>query len=552
MFKIQFKILLTVMFLIIIIIGATTTILITRETKTLTNEMKKRGVFIARSLSKSGAEHISSGNFSNLKYLIREIMDDFKDDIAFILILDTEGKTMVANEEFRSLENYQFNEVNEIYKKYKSKEYKYEPYRIQKEIIEISYANIKDMGIKFNGKDIKVLDFVFPIYFYEKMVGYTKLGLSLKPLNDAIFNKTLTASAIGFFSLILGAVFAIVISIFITKPIEFLVYGSNQLAKHNFKHKVNIKTNDEFQNLAETFNQMSEEIKIYSEDLERLVQERTEELSIANKELLLKNDKIHNELAMAQKIQEAIIPKELPSSRSINLCGIYVPMEDLGGDYYDVFNIDDRYIALVIADVCGHGVPAALITTMAKVSFKNNSSVNREPGEVVKLVNEELVNIIGEKEYLTAFYCIVDTKDWSLSYTNAGHNNMYLFRENGETLELKVNSGIIGFVSYLNFSTETIKLKPNDRIALYTDGIPEAKNDKEELYGYDRLKEIIINNRALPPKELVLLIINDVNRYKGDLKSDDDMTLLIADITPNEDVIKLDLEVLTERKKTRV
>ncbi|MCG8572562.1 MAG: cache domain-containing protein [Spirochaetes bacterium] len=265
-----------------------------------------------------------------------------------------------------------------------------------------------------------------------------------------------------------------------------------------------------------------ENLKQSHEILEKKVKERTQEL---NKAL----EQIKNELKMAQNIQIAILPKFFPNQDRLLFHGKYIPMDDLGGDYYDVFKISEDTIALTIADVCGHGIPAALTTAMAKVSFANNAVKNIPLKKIVKIVNDELYNVIGDIQYLTAFYGIFNITTGVLKYANAGHNDILILKKDHTIEHLKTNSPMVGLVKDVQFHTDETILAPGDRLILYTDGIIEAQNAQNSQFGMNKLKEIINTRQSHSPKEVSKIIFNEVETFKGNQPPQDDMTLLIMD-----------------------
>jgi len=347
--------------------------------------------------------------------------------------------------------------------------------------------------------------------------------------------------------MILNIALILILILLVTRPLKYLTYSAEIITGGVFDIELKYHSNDELGFLGKTFvnmcnrlkssfdeiNKQKNEIEKYSLRLEELVKERTDELNIANTDLLCAYDKMKKEFIMARKIQKAIMPKEFPISEKINIGGIYIPMDELGGDYYDAFYVSPGKLAIVVADVCGHGVPAALITTMAKVSFKSNAKIGKKCGDVVRSVNDELYPIIGKQEYLTAFFCIIDLENLSMEYTSAGHNDVYIFKSNGEIIELKTNSFIIGFSEIDSFTTSEVKIENGDRIVFYTDGIPETKNVEEELYGPDRFKTALIKNSMLSPKILADKIVEEAANFRGKISPDDDMTILIVDIRNN-------------------
>jgi len=394
------------------------------------------------------------------------------------------------------------------------------------------------------------------------IIGKVEIIFSLESIYRKILNIRLIYISIVLSTiLILNILLGILIYFIINKPLKNLTVAVERFNSNNFDVSLKSQSNDEIGFLSKTFLDMalnlknsfleierqSKEIENYNKNLELLVQERTHELEKSNNELLKINERIKAELQIAQKIQLAIIPKVLPVSDFINLSGKYMPMTDLGGDYYDVFNIDENKIVVLIADVCGHGVPAALITSMAKFSFRNHSYSGRSTSEVLKRVNEELYSIIGKEEYLTVFYGIIDIEKGILEYTNAGHNDVYILKENGNIEVLPANSYLVGFMNNIDFVSNSISLEKGDRIVLYTDGIPEAKNSNKDLFGYERLKDILLRSKNLIAEKAVNFLMNEVNNYIGDYPQNDDMTLLFVDIIKDGEKIKIDFGFATER-----
>ena len=265
----------------------------------------------------------------------------------------------------------------------------------------------------------------------------------------------------------------------------------------------------------------------------------TLEKTILHEELKRAYDENKKELLMARKIQQSLIPKSFPLFAALNMRGLYMPMDALGGDLYDVYKISDTKLGVVILDVCGHGIPAALITTMAKISFNNYSKDNLSTSQILENVNRELQDIMGsagESDYFTAFYCIIDSENKTIQYTNAGHNDIYIVRNKVEILKLKVNSSFVGLMKGIKFISDTVKLNDGDRIILYTDGIVEAKDNENNLYGEKRFINLILENSELTVDRLIDKISDDLNLFTGVKLADDDKALLIADVYLDENL----------------
>ena len=478
------------------------------ESKKLMSEIKNNSELSFRRLTNTLKEPLWNMDYKEAEYLIKTEMEGH--DVLSIIVYNESDKKIfgfIKNSEWK-IENYDGDSVNNYFLFYENE--------MIKDSFKIGYLKI---------------------YFTDHYLKISLQYLVLKLIIQTLALTILTLTIIYF-----------TVNKFIISPVIMLNRTVGLFANKDFKARINIKSEDEIGSLSNNFNNMAQTIEEYSENLEYLVDVRTKELNIANAELLETNNQMKKELKMAQRIQEAIIPKAFPSMENVDFCGMYIPMESLGGDYYDVFKISENKIGMVIADVCGHGVPAALITTMAKVSFNSNSRDDRTTKDIVHNVNNELFNIIGNMEYLTAFFCIIDTDKKTLQYTNAGHPEILIIRKNGEIIKLNQNGPVIGFLKDLEFECETVEIIEGDRIVLYTDGVIEARNDDNELFDIDRFRSILLNNINQKSVDLIKTISNEITNFIGDQKLNDDVTILIGDFSKNLDKIKFDLEIFTEKR----
>jgi predicted ATPase/serine phosphatase RsbU (regulator of sigma subunit) len=274
-----------------------------------------------------------------------------------------------------------------------------------------------------------------------------------------------------------------------------------------------------------------DKLESYSKNLEIMVEERTLQLKEVNRELSRRYETMARELRVAHTIQQAIIPDVFPEIPWLSLAGRYIPMEELGGDFYDLFYLDKNIVSIIIADVSGHGVPAALITAMAKISFNSNAVKGKSAGDTIELVNRELCKAIEElMQYLSAFYCIIDMDKKELEYCNAGHVEIMLQRDEKTIIELPPNSPVIGYKTDYEFNSTSVKIMPGDRLVLFTDGIPEARDDESKFYGMDRFIKTLQKNRRQTPEIMVDNIFKDIGDFTMKSPARDDITLLVADI----------------------
>jgi sigma-B regulation protein RsbU (phosphoserine phosphatase) len=206
----------------------------------------------------------------------------------------------------------------------------------------------------------------------------------------------------------------------------------------------------------------------------------------------------------------------------------YSAMENLGGDLYDIIRIGRNSYGFVMADVSGHGVPAALITTMAKVSFHSHAKWGMSTSEILDNINAEMFRFIGDLEYyLTAFFCILNLETGELHYTNAGHHAGIVYRKKTGAMEsLDTKGYFIGSFEDGNYETGSTVLQPGDRILLFTDGIIEARNEEGEFFEYNRLRNYIKTNHSLPPKDFVAGLADNLQSFCGKAPQTDDQAIL--------------------------
>ena len=331
---------------------------------------------------------------------------------------------------------------------------------------------------------------------------------------------------------VLVVVISIIFSHFLTNPIKELNIATRKICNGNYS--ILLTTEEffgEFIDLSDSFNHMVGTISNYRENMEKLVKNRTEELNKNVEQLTEANEQNRRELAMAQRIQSSLVPKVFPETRLLQFSSKYMPMEALGGDLYDVYQISDKVFSVMILDVCGHGVPAALITTMAKISFNTNTKKSKDPSEVVFNVNNELYDSInGNGDYFTAFYGVIDMEKGMLDFSNAGHNTIFLAHANGSIDCLENNGPVVGVVKDLPFQVTSHSLRNGDRLVLYTDGVIEARDEQAALYGEERLMDIIAKNMSLNVKDFTEHVFTDLQAFCGNSPRCDDIALFAIDI----------------------
>lgn len=242
-------------------------------------------------------------------------------------------------------------------------------------------------------------------------------------------------------------------------------------------------------------------------------------------------ERIGAELNVATKIQADMLPRKFPpfpERREFDLYATMDPAKEVGGDFYDFFMIDDDHIALVMADVSGKGVPAALFMVISKTLIKTRTLQGGLPGEILEDVNDQLCEGNEAELFVTVWLAIVELstgKGWA---ANAGHEHPAIKRKDGSfELSIYKHSPAVATMEGIPFKQHEFELEPGDSIYVYTDGVAEATNTENELYGTDRMLDVL--NRSDPEnlEETLEAIRTDIDDFVGDAEQFDDITMLL-------------------------
>ena len=248
------------------------------------------------------------------------------------------------------------------------------------------------------------------------------------------------------------------------------------------------------------------------------------------REALSSRDKLvalQNELDVASKMQQSILPTEFPQGEAFELFGSMEPARNVGGDFFDVLTLDNDHIGLAIADVSDKGVPAALFMMSSRTLLKGAAIGLDEPGKVLGEVND-LLNEDNEAEmFVTMLYATYDTKTGKLTYANGGHNTPIVYHSDGSSTELPLTGGIaLGLLPDFEYEQNSIDLAPGDTVVFYTDGVTEAMNHVEEEFGMERLHGVFGGESPANAQQANDDVFKAVHAFAGDTPQSDDVTCL--------------------------
>ena len=301
----------------------------------------------------------------------------------------------------------------------------------------------------------------------------------------------------------------------ISDPLKKLEADVRSISGGNLDNRTEVHTDDEIGSLANSFNHMTDSLQQYIADL---------------KEVTAKEERIAGELSAATTIQASMLPRnfdEFNRRKEFDLFATMDPAKEVGGDFYDFFLVDDDHIALVMADVSGKGVPAALFMAIARTLIKNRAQMGDTPAQILKNVNEQLCEGNEAELLVTVWLAVIDLKTGKGMAANAGHEHPALRRAGGE-YELVVyrHSLAVAAMEGVRFREHDFELHPGDSLFVYTDGVPEATDTRNELFGDERMLAALNRVPDASPRELLKTVRADIDAFVGDAAQFDDITML--------------------------
>ncbi|MDO4467554.1 MAG: PP2C family protein-serine/threonine phosphatase [Bacillota bacterium] len=303
------------------------------------------------------------------------------------------------------------------------------------------------------------------------------------------------------------------------KPIENMSQKANRFANSVYdgdssKYTISAKQNseNELDILACDLNKMMKDMDSYFKNIQVITAEK---------------ERIHTELELAKKIQQSSLPKDFPVQKEFELFALMNPAKEVGGDFYDFFLIDSDHLALVIADVAGKGIGAALFMMAAKMSVKNQAMNVDSPAKILEAVNNRLCEQNEAQMFLTAWIGILELSTGKLTCANAGHEYPVLQKSEGMFSLYKDKHGfVLGGMDGVHYKDYVLQLEARDKIFVYTDGVLEATNTNNELFGTNRMLDSLNQHRNEPLEPLLNNVRKDIQSFVQTAEQFDDITML--------------------------
>ena len=330
-------------------------------------------------------------------------------------------------------------------------------------------------------------------------------------------DKTIKTGLLVLLFIILLSTFAALVAAHrIVKPIEDITRDINDCGKTGqlFVMKEAYRTNDEIEILAESFDDLSKKTKKYIEDITEITKEK---------------ERVSTELQMANRIQTSMLPgvfPPYPDRKEFDIFASMDPAREVGGDFYDFFLIDDDHLCMVMADVSGKGVPAALFMMISKVILQSCAMLGRGAGEILVKTNEAICSSNQVDMFVTVWLGILEISSGKITAANAGHEYPALMKDGRFSLLKDKHGLVIGGMDGVNYKEYEISLEPGDKLFLYTDGIPEASDQDKKMFGTDRMVDALNRAATASPREILAQVSQSVEDFIKGAEQFDDMTML--------------------------
>ncbi|MFH1379626.1 MAG: SpoIIE family protein phosphatase [bacterium] len=450
-------------------------------------QMKKRGEALAKNIAANSMEALLTGDELSLGVYVDKIIEE--PSIIYAMILDDHGR-VITHSNLKVKKGFQFED------------------RISLKSVNSEVPLIQDDGYSDEFGDY--IDVTMPMKRGDSKIGLVRIGFSQQEIETAstrLRNTIFIIACVGLFG---GIAITWVLVSRVIKPLRQLTRGVEIVGSGNLDFRINLSSQDELGQLANSFNTMTGKLK-------------------TAQQTLIEQERLKHELQIAQQIQASLLPREFPKVEGADVQAFYRAAKEVGGDYFDFINISPTQIGFVIADVSGKGVPGSLGMVVTRSIFRMQALTGGTAGEVLTRTNELVYQEIKRGIFVTIFYAILDIPLKRLNCASAGHNPPVLFHKE-MTSWIKLDGLALGVdkgpIFNKTLKENTIQLTPGDIFLMYTDGVSEAMNLKSEEFGENRLASIVRRAGSLPLAECLKLVQKEIEQFVGNVPQSDDITIV--------------------------
>jgi len=346
------------------------------------------------------------------------------------------------------------------------------------------------------------------------ILGYVMIGVNERVIDARIGAARAELAGIALPTLLLGCVLSVILIGIFVRPIQVLSDSVRAIGEGTMMADVGGSGNEEIDEIARAFNEVTAKFR-------------------AAQGNLVEQERLQKEMQVAQEIQQSLLPRHVPELEGYEIGALYRAAKEVGGDYYDFVQVDDRTVGVVVADVSGKGVPGSLVMTMIRTALRMEARGNRSASDVMARMNTFVTEDMKKGMFVTMFYVVLDSVNRVVSYASAGHNPMILYRgESDSTYFLKPKGIPVGIdapdadLFRRTISVERLTLKQEDMLVIYTDGITEAMNPSREQFGEGRLLGAIKKYGHLTAQEFSQELDREIHEFTMGALQNDDITLV--------------------------
>jgi len=342
--------------------------------------------------------------------------------------------------------------------------------------------------------------------------GYVNLFLDARQIDEQLSNLLKVSILLAILVIVLGGIVGFFMARWVTRPVQVLMEDMAIVSNGDLTHKSRVDSADEVGVLASSFDKMTDSLKMaHQRELETKA--------------------LEHELNLAREIQYNLLPKEIPTIPGYDIAARYFPCFEVSGDYYDIMQLDDDNLGIIVADVSGKGVGASMIMTMTRSLIRMESERNLSTADTLKKVNRILARDLRRGMFVTAMYCILNIRTGMLKVSSAGHNPLVVWRNDQKRHELFNPNGIaLGFdrgpVFDRTIKEESILMNPGDFVVSFTDGVTESMDENDEELGGERFYKFVGDMHKLEPQRFIDAVMKHLDEYKGQASQHDDITLV--------------------------
>ena len=449
--------------------------------------------------------------------LLQSIINLKSSDGSYVMLVEKDGDIIASpymkkdQAEFDNIKNDTSSEMNEV---------------ADQILSGVSGITKTDEGVYYSYAEIGLTDWTLVIYIPAESIGdpVSMIEQTIQSGTNATMgsiNKTIRLTVFALLVVILLIIGGVLLisgkfSKRIIMPLISLRDDVMIISGGNLKHQAKVIENDEVGDLALAFNNMSASLTEYIDNLTKVTAEK---------------ERIGAELNVATQIQADMLPRVFPPfpdrTEEFDLYATMDPAKEVGGDFYDFFLVDEDHLGLVMADVSGKGVPAALFMVIAKTLIKNRALLGGSPAEVLAYANDQLCEGNEAELFVTVWFGILELSTGKGIAANAGHEHPAIRRAGGQyELVIYRHSPAVATMEGIPFKQHEFELHPGDSFFVYTDGVAEATNAENELYGTDRMLEALNRNPDATAKEQLETVRKSIDDFVGEAPQFDDITML--------------------------